>query len=123
MVNKYIEKVLYIVPCHRKPSRCFHVNGTPLPICARCTGILIGYLFIPFLLFITYTVPISIGILAQIPMFVDGYTQLKKWRESNNLLRILTGLLSGFGLSVLVVSGARLFVTYVQIVFIVTTKY
>ena len=25
--------------CHQKQERSFHLDGTPLPVCARCTGI------------------------------------------------------------------------------------
>jgi uncharacterized membrane protein len=25
--------------CHQRPDRSFHVNGTRLPVCARCTGL------------------------------------------------------------------------------------
>jgi uncharacterized membrane protein len=28
--------------CHQAPDRTFHANGTPLPLCARCTGIYLG---------------------------------------------------------------------------------
>ena len=25
--------------CHQIPDRCFHVDGRPMPVCARCTGL------------------------------------------------------------------------------------
>ena len=31
-------------------------------------------------------------------MFIDGFTQLKGWRRSNNYLRVITGL--GFGYAI-----------------------
>lgn len=27
------------VVCHQRPERSFHLQGAPLPVCARCTGI------------------------------------------------------------------------------------
>jgi uncharacterized membrane protein len=36
-----------------------------------------------------------------IPTFLDGFTQLISFRESNNLLRLLTGLIGGVGLAIL----------------------
>jgi uncharacterized membrane protein len=30
------------VVCHQLPERSFHVGATPLPVCARCTGIYLG---------------------------------------------------------------------------------
>ncbi|MFP3124312.1 DUF2085 domain-containing protein [Ectobacillus funiculus] len=98
--------LLKIVPCHRKRDRCLHINGKALPLCARCTGILAGYLFIPLLLLSSWHIPFWIGLLSQLPLLIDGYTQLWKWRTSNNILRLTTGLLSGFGLSVLIVASS-----------------
>jgi uncharacterized membrane protein len=31
--------------CHQRPERSFHLDGRPLPVCARCTGL---YLAAPF---------------------------------------------------------------------------
>ena len=30
--------------CRCRPDRSFHFRGRPFPICARCTGILCGFL-------------------------------------------------------------------------------
>ncbi|MED4779531.1 DUF2085 domain-containing protein [Brevibacillus choshinensis] len=97
---------LSFFPCHRMKERSFTFSGKQFPVCARCTGILLGFVFILVLLFIPWRIPFWIGILLNIPMVIDGYTQLKKWRQSNNSLRFFTGLVSGFGLSVFVVSGS-----------------
>ncbi|WP_124728776.1 DUF2085 domain-containing protein [Staphylospora marina] len=101
-----IREMILIVPCHRRPDRCLHFRGKPMPICARCLSMLLGYLFILPLLFLP-TLPWWWGLLLQIPMLIDGFTQKWGWRESTNVLRVVTGLLSGLGLSILVVWGAR----------------
>ncbi len=31
--------------CHQIPERCFHVAGSPMPICTRCFGMLLGLCF------------------------------------------------------------------------------
>jgi uncharacterized membrane protein len=36
------------------------------------------------------------------PTFYDGFTQLKGSRESNNFLRLSTGLMGGIGLAILI---------------------
>ena len=37
--------------CHQRPERSFVVSGTPLPVCARCTGLYLGAaLAAPFVL-------------------------------------------------------------------------
>lgn len=95
---------LRFVPCHRLPSRSLHICGKQFPVCTRCMAILLGYLAIPVLLSGNFYSPLYLGVLLNVPMLVDGYTQLKKWRESNNLLRFVTGLLSGIGQAMVVVS-------------------
>lgn len=30
--------------CHQRPERSFHLGGTPLPVCGRCTGLYVGAL-------------------------------------------------------------------------------
>ena len=88
--------------CHRKPERSFFYKGHQFPVCARCTGFYIsGIASIILLNF--YPVPYSwttliIGILLLIPCAIDGFSQLFEYRESNNLLRLVTGLLGGVGI-------------------------
>jgi len=71
-----------------------------MPFCARCTGIWLG-LTIGLGMSIRYIFRLSerlillifIGIL---PLAVDGTIQLFGLWESNNILRISTGVLAGF---------------------------
>lgn len=102
----FLYKACLLIPCHRRKERCLHIKGKQMPICTRCFAILLGHLLIP--LFFIYSIPFYIGFLLQIPMIVDGYTQLKKWRTSNHILRFLTGVISGAGLSILIVAFVRL---------------
>lgn len=95
--------MIKIIPCHRMKSRSYVMRGKQFPICARCTSILLGHLSIPFLLLLDIHLSLYLGIILNIPMIVDGYTQLKKWRTSNNTLRTITGLLSGFGQSIIII--------------------
>ena len=37
-----------------------------------------------------------------IPTFLDGFTQFLGLRQSNNMLRLLTGLIGGVGLAILI---------------------
>lgn len=110
-----LEKVLSIVPCHRKKERCIHVNGTPFPLCARCMSILLGYLIFPFLFFLPLGKEVLLaGILLNIPMVLDGWTQKKGWRESHNVLRVITGLLAGIGQSILIVEISKSLLYYLS---------
>lgn len=45
---------------------------------------------------------LSFAIMLLIPTAIDGLTQLKGYRESNNALRFFTGLLGGLGLGILI---------------------
>ncbi len=83
--------------CHRKPERSFFWKGKQFPVCARCTGIHLGYLSFPLFLFSVISLNFWITILMIVPTLVDGLTQAFLKRESNNLLRVTTGLMAGIG--------------------------
>lgn len=80
--------------CHQLPERSFFIKGYQFPICARCTGILIGYIVAlivnPFIV-----MPLWIPAL-MVPMAIDGTVQLLTRYESNQFLRVTTGLLFGY---------------------------
>ncbi len=92
-------RLLFRALCHGIPNRCLELWNVPMPICARCTAIYVG-LFAGIILFWflprlhEHSARWILGI-AALPMFVDGLTQLAMLRESNNPLRIETGLLAG----------------------------
>ena len=73
-----------------------------MPLCARCFGFYFGLLLgmpigltiSPFVDFDFYSM-MGIMVLGVTPMGIDGWTQLKGWRQSNNTIRLLTGLLAG----------------------------
>jgi uncharacterized membrane protein len=92
-----------IFGCHQKPERSFKCKGKVLPICARCTGELIGFLmFTPLFLWIKPS--FFIGFLLLMPMIVDGLIQAKTQYESHNMTRLFTGILGGVGLLTVVVN-------------------
>lgn len=94
--------------CHGLPERSFHIKGHQFPVCARCTGIYLGSFsviglvvifdpaFQPLILFM--------GFLMTIPTFIDGLTQYLNYRESNNNLRFITGVIGGVGLAIIITS-------------------
>ncbi len=90
-----------IVICHRIPERTIHIKGRPMPLCARCTGILIGALWAMLYLLFSWTnvgfFGLLVGIILMLPGVMDGVTQLLEYRVSNNLLRLVTGLFMGVG--------------------------
>ncbi len=92
--------------CHRKPERTYKIRDHYFPVCSRCTGFYIGefsYFIYVYFIYVEYTVYlIFMAFLMIIPTFLDGFTQFIGSRESNNKLRLLTGLLGGVGLAILV---------------------
>ena len=45
---------------------------------------------------------LTCAIILLIPSAIDGFTQLFEYRESNNTLRLITGILGGLGLGILI---------------------
>lgn len=84
-----------LVTCHRRPDRSFFFRGRQFPVCARCTGILLGYLSFPLFLTGVLKLNLLLTILLLVPALIDGFTQAMGWRESNNWLRLFSGLLVG----------------------------
>ncbi len=83
--------------CHRKPERSFFWKGKQFPVCARCTGIHLGYLSFPFFLFSVFSLNLWWTLGLMVPTYIDGLTQAYCNRESNNILRVTTGFLAGVG--------------------------
>ncbi|WP_250277771.1 DUF2085 domain-containing protein [[Clostridium] colinum] len=91
-----IEKFLKILfMCHCMPDRSFFYKGKQFPICARCTGQLIGVIVgIIFIVKLKDIKGIYI-ILLTMPLILDGFIQLLTNYESNNIKRVITGFLLG----------------------------
>ncbi|MBC3517186.1 DUF2085 domain-containing protein [Neobittarella massiliensis] len=82
--------------CHQMPKRSFFIHGYQFPVCARCTGLLVGNIL--SILLIPVIQPKAVAVILLLPLALDGLTQLANWRESTNWLRFLTGVLGGYGL-------------------------
>ncbi len=83
--------------CHQRPDRSFFYKGYQFPMCARCTGVMIGYLVaIPICFIHSFDIGVYTSLCAI--MFFDWYIQYLKIRESTNIRRLITGILCGFGL-------------------------
>lgn len=83
--------------CHRRPDRSFFWRGKQFPLCARCTGIVLGFLVLPLYAFQLLAPSIAAALLLQLPAYADGTSQALGWRSSNNILRLITGFLCGWG--------------------------
>lgn len=110
-IKNYLVLWLYrwlpiIFGCHQMPSRSFYFKKRQFPICARCTGELIGILISPLIFLILKSMCLNLSyilcIILLIPMVIDGTSQYIGLRVSNNSLRLITGLLFGLGISFVV---------------------
>lgn len=106
------------VLCHHDPDRSFHLLGRQFPLCARCTGILVGYLTFPIFHFNIIHPSLLLIILLMIPLIIDSSTQTMGYRESNNMLRFFTGFLAGSAQVALIVLIGKVAVGYIKGVFI-----
>ena len=95
--------------CHQMPERSFFYKGYQFPLCARCTGLVIGYLM-GILIYFLKIINWEIAILLCIPLVIDGGSQYLKWRMSNQRLRLITGILCGIGIMVLDIPAMTLLI-------------
>ena len=96
IVNWFYKWLPIIFGCHCRDDWSFYWNGKKFPICARCTGILVGSLT-AFMTYILICCPISVCVFLIIPLVMDGFGQQLTAYESTNARRLITGLLFGFG--------------------------
>ena len=85
--------------CHQKAERSLFINGNQMPFCARCTAIWIG-LAIGLCFMVFFQIELDnkffyLILIGLIPIGIDGLGQLFGFWESNNIIRIITGLLIG----------------------------
>ena len=89
--------------CHQRKDRSFFIRGHQFPLCARCTGVLIGQIATT----ITLIVGIRLALVIAIPLcisfslvtFIDWYIQHRWNTESTNARRLFTGIMGGVGLT------------------------
>ena len=94
--------------CHQLPYRTLYFNGIKQPVCARDVSIYIatalGLVFLRLKGFGAREFKINylLVVLLFLPTALDGFTQLFGWRESTNLLRLITGFPYGLGYAYLI---------------------
>lgn len=86
--------------CHQMPERSFFMNGYQFPVCARCTGAILAAI-IASIVFMKRRLPISVCIALSSVMLFDWGIQYLNIRESTNTRRLVTGLIGGFGYTML----------------------
>ena len=84
--------------CHQLRDRSIIIKGVQLPLCARCTGIVVGFCLIGPIVSVFTSGNMFISIALILWMSLDGFLQLKNVISSTNFRRIVTGLGCGYGL-------------------------
>ena len=86
--------------CHQRPERSFFVRGYQMPVCARCEGELIGILAALIAIWF-FRPPYWVMAVIMLPMIADGLIQGLTKYESTNWRRLITGILFGFGITMI----------------------
>ncbi|WP_058485041.1 DUF2085 domain-containing protein [Defluviitalea phaphyphila] len=110
-----MKKLLYFLGrsvCHQIPERSFFIGGCQMPLCARCTGtymgIFLGFIYLLVRKRLRGNKPPNLKILflmiiCWIPFMIDGATSYIGLRETNNIIRFITGLLFGIFIPVFII--------------------
>ena len=96
--------------CHQLSERSFHIRGVQLPLCARCMGLLLGFLILgPAVTLFTFgNMYLSLAFIGI--MCLDGLLQLWGVLKSDNVRRLITGLLAGYALFSIAVHIVRMII-------------
>lgn len=97
----HIHKVLMDIGrgtgCHQMPERSFYYHGYQFPVCARCTGVLLGQI-LGMVLFFKVHLSWNWCSFFMFIMFFDWFLQRMKICSSTNIRRLITGFLCGYSL-------------------------
>ncbi|MBK5211028.1 MAG: DUF2085 domain-containing protein [Coriobacteriia bacterium] len=95
--------------CHQIPARSLFFNGVQLPLCARCTGIYVGFIVAFLILAFAYRSAnrrgglswfyYPVGVVLILPMIYDGFSSYLGFRSTTNGLRLVTGAAFGAALA------------------------
>lgn len=100
------------IGCHQKSDRSFFYKNYQYPLCARCTGILIGeFIIAPIVLLLGYNNMILNIVLFSL-MAIDGLLQYFNILKSNNIRRLITGLGAGFAITSTLIFIIIYFITW-----------
>ena len=83
--------------CHQLAERSFFFKGYQFPVCARCSGVLLGNAVFIASAWLYY-LPFSVCVFFILVMLIDWLIQYFKWKNSTNPRRFITGLLCGYAM-------------------------
>lgn len=108
--------------CHQLSFRTLYYNGIKMPVCARDVSIYVatalGLLFFRLKGYGAkeFKMNYLLLVLLFLPTALDGFSQLFGFRESTNLLRLITGFPYGIGYAYLIVWALPLIYVLLELV-------
>jgi uncharacterized membrane protein len=112
MLEEFLQAVGYGL-CHQLPERSFFGGAYQVPVCARDMGIYVGFAVSLAVIALlsrgrrpSEMPPVwlmVLGVLFVLLMALDGVTSYAGLRTTTNDIRLITGLLTGFGLTLALV--------------------
>lgn len=84
--------------CHQRADRSFFFGKYQYPVCARCTGVVLGQVLMLLQVLLLGEPNLYLCVGGLVIMFADWYLQHLHVLESTNFRRIVTGTLAGYGL-------------------------
>lgn len=94
--------------CHQKSERSFFYQGWQFPVCARCSGMYLGYAIGIILVLFHQLMPWWLSACLLFVMWLDWWIQYKQIKASTNVRRCLTGFGAGIAIIHLLVSAIAL---------------
>lgn len=89
--------------CHQLKDRSFFLNDNEMPMCSRDTGVFIGLFFGALVMSaFSLTMRKRYLVIGLLPMLADGLLQAVTSYQSDNSIRVATGLLAGIAVVVFI---------------------
>jgi len=95
---KFRKRKFGLAFCHRREDRSLNFFRYTMPLCARCTGIIVGFMSFLLLFLLNFVIPQILALVLILPLLIDGFSQLFSFRKSNDVIRLITGALFTPGL-------------------------
>lgn len=114
MLRIYAKLMLagFRIGCHQRADRSFFWKDYQFPVCARCTGVIVGYI-ITLPLYFIWDASIMLCIAFAAIMFVDWLIQHLRILESTNIRRLVTGVMGGYSIFTLQILAVKQIVQWV----------